>query len=59
MLGEAETLSEAASAWSKGMSHVTFTLKGQKEEDEDSCSLWIFPLAAGCVMGPWCSQGCW
>lgn len=35
MLGEAEMHSEAAFAWSKVMSRVTFILKGQKEEGED------------------------
>lgn len=51
MLGEAEMHSEAAFAWSKVMSRVTFILKGQKEEGEDHRFQWIFPLAAGCVLG--------
>lgn len=51
MSGEAEMNSEALFAWSKVMSHVTFILKGQKEEGEDSCSWWISPLAAAVSWG--------
>lgn len=59
MLGEAEMHSEALFSWLKVMSHVTFILKGQKEKGQDSCSWWISPLAAGCVLGPRCSKGWW
>lgn len=38
MLGEAEMHSEALFPWLKVMSHVTFILKGQKEQGEDCCS---------------------